>query len=131
MEIDKLAFIFVKDRKVLSTLSKGKNAFYIPGGKREQGESDHEALIREVKEELSIDLIPKTIKYYGTFMAQAHGKPEGTMVKMTCYTADFIGTLKPAAEIEKIVWLTSEAIPDIAPVDKIILTDMKKKNLID
>ena len=76
-------------------------------------------------------MIPKTIKYYGTFIAQAHGKPEGTMVKMTCYTADFKEKLKPAAEIEKIVWLTSKAIPDIAPVDKLILADIKKKNLID
>ena len=131
MEIDKLAFIFVKDRKVLSTLSKGKNAFYIPGGKREQGESDEQALIREIKEELSVDLVPKSIKFYGTFIAQAHGKPKGVMVKMTCYTADFKGSLKPAAEIEKIVWLTSKDIPESAPVDKLILSDLKKKNVID
>ena len=131
MEIDKLAFIFVNDRKVLSTLSKGKNAFYIPGGKREVGESDEQALIREVKEELSVDLIPKSIKHYGTFKAQAHGKQEGVIVKMTCYTADFTGKLAPAAEIERIVWLTSKDIPESAPVDKLILTDLKKKNLID
>ncbi len=37
MEIDKLAFIFINNRKVLSTLSKGKDTFYIPGGKREEG----------------------------------------------------------------------------------------------
>ena len=131
MEIDKLAFIFIKDRKVLSTLSKGKNAFYIPGGKREQGESDHQALIRELKEELSVDLVPESIKYYGTFIAQAHGKPDGTMVKMTCYTADFKGTLKPSTEVEKIVWLTSKDIETSAPVDKLILSDMNKKNMID
>lgn len=101
MEIDKLAFIFINNRKVLSTLSKGKDAFYIPGDKREEGESDKEALIREVKEELPVDIIPETIKFYGTFRAQAHGKAEGIIVKMTCYTAEFDGELLPTAEKEK------------------------------
>ena len=34
-EIDKIAFIYLKDKKILSTLSKGKDAYYIPGGKRD------------------------------------------------------------------------------------------------
>ncbi len=131
MEIDKLAFLFVKNKKVLFTLSKGKSVFYIPGGKRELGESDEQALIRETKEELSVDIVPRSIKYYGTFIAQAHGKPEGTMVKMTCYTADFEGEFMPAAEIEKIVWVTSKDMEIAPPVDKLILADLKKKNLID
>lgn len=50
---DKLAWIYIKNRKILSTRSKGKNVWYIPGGKREKGESGKEALIREVKEELT------------------------------------------------------------------------------
>lgn len=133
MEIDKIAWIFVKKSKVLSTISKGKDTYYIPGGKREAGESDEQALIREVREELSVDLIPSTIKLYGTFRAQAHGKTEGTIVKMTCYTAKFKGKLKPAAEVEKIVWITaSDADSDrSSPVDKIILANLKEKNLID
>lgn len=131
MEIDKLAFIFVKDRKVLSTLSKGKSVFYIPGGKRETGESDEQTLVREIKEELSVDIIPESIQYYGTFVAQAHGKPEGTMVKMTCYTARFSGNLKPSSEIVSIVWLTSKNIKEAPPVDRLILEDLKSKNLID
>lgn len=133
MEIDKLALIFIKDRKVLSTISKGKDTYYIPGGKREKGETDEEALMREVKEELSVSLIPSSIKYYGTFSAQAHGKAEGVTVRMTCYTASFKGRLKPAAEVEKIVWINSNDFDSerSSPVDKLILADLKKKNLID
>ncbi len=132
MEIDKIAWIFVKKSKVLSTISKGKDTYYIPGGKREAGESDEQALIREVREELSVDLIPSTIKLYGTFRAQAHGKAEGVIVKMTCYTGEFKGQLKPAAEVEKIVWITaSDADSErSSPVDKIILADLKEKGLI-
>ena len=77
--IDKLAYVHIVGEKVLITLSKGKDT--IPGGKREKDESDHEALIREIKEELSVNLIPETIKYFGTFEAQAHCKPIGTIVR--------------------------------------------------
>jgi 8-oxo-dGTP diphosphatase len=60
--IDKLAWCCIKDKRLLGARSKGKNIYYIPGGKREEGESDHEALIREIKEELSVDLKPETIQ---------------------------------------------------------------------
>lgn len=99
--------------------------------RREAGESDEQALIREVKEELSVDIIPSTVKYYDTFKAQAHGKAEGVVVKMTCYTAKFFGELQSAAEIEKIIWLTSKDLNMVAPVDKLIMADLKKKKLID
>lgn len=130
--IDKLAWIYIKDRKILSTRSKGKDAWYIPGGKRETGESDTEALLREVKEELSVDLIPETIKHLGNFQAQAHGKPEGVFVHMTCFNADYVGELKPSAEIEEMSWLTSSTDPALlSPVDRIIFKYLKEKDLID
>lgn len=128
--IDKLAFIYIKDKKILTTLSYGKDAWYIPGGKREGKESDIEALKREVKEELTIDLKEKTIKHYGTFEAQAHGKPEGTTVRMTCYTAGFDGEIKPAAEIEKISFMDSSTKEPLSPVDYLIFADLKSKELI-
>ncbi len=130
--IDKLAFIYIKDRKILSTRSKGKDAWYIPGGKREGNESDQQALLREVKEELTVDLKPSTITYLETFKAQAHGKPEGVFVQMTCYTADFTGEIEPSSEIEEIAWLTSDTDPALlSPVDRIIFAYLKDKNLID
>lgn len=129
--IDKLAFIELKDRKILETQSYGKDKWYIPGGKREAGEDDHAALIREVKEELLVDLIPETITHYGTFEAQAHGKPEGTMVRMTCYTAKYTGELKPSAEVEKMDWFDYAKRDSVSPVDQLIFDDLKAKNLID
>ena len=53
-----------------------------------------------VEEELSVDLKVESIKPYGVFRAQAHGKPEGTMVRMTCFTAEYSGDLKPSEEGE-------------------------------
>lgn len=130
-EIDKIAFIYLKDGKILSTLSKGKDTYYIPGGKREGNETDEETLIRECKEELTIDVLKDSIQYYGTFKAQAHGKAEGILVKMTCYMAEFNGTLKPSSEIEKIKWLDySNLDVKISPVDELIFKDLYKKHLI-
>ena len=38
--IDKIAWIRLEDGKILSTRSRGKDVYYIPGGKREPGETD-------------------------------------------------------------------------------------------
>ena len=130
-EIDKIAFIYIKNGKILSTLSKGKDTYYIPGGKREGNETNEQTLIRECKEELSIDIKRDTIKYYGTFKAQAHGKAEGIIVKMTCYIADFDGELRPDSEIQDIKWLDySNLNVKISPVDELIFKDLFEKKLI-
>ncbi len=104
-EIDKLAWLHIKDKQLLGARSKGKDVWYVPGGKRDAGESDHETLIREIKEELSVDLVPSTISYANTFTAPAHGKPDGVYVKVTCYFADYTGDIKADAEIEEVTWL--------------------------
>lgn len=129
--IDKLAFIYIKDRQVLSTLSRGKDTWYIPGGKREAGEDDIQALTREVNEELSVDIKPETAKLYGVFEAQAHGKAEGMIVRMTCYETEFDGELKPSAEVEKMAFVNYEWKDNSSDVDKLIFDDLKSKNLID
>ena len=129
--IDKLALIEIRDRKILETCSYGKDTWYIPGGKRDGNESDQEALAREIKEELLVDLIPETIKHYGTFEAQAHGKPEGVLVRMTCYMAKYDGELTPHAEIEKIDWFNYSQKGETSLVDKLIFDDLKAKNLIE
>lgn len=128
--IDKLAFIDIKDKKVLSTLSKGKDVWYIPGGKRDGNETDQETLTREVKEELAVDLVPDTITHYGTFEAQAHGKPEGTVVRMTCYTAQCTGTLKASAEVSEYRYVDYSWKSKSSPVDQLIFDDLYTRGRI-
>jgi 8-oxo-dGTP pyrophosphatase MutT (NUDIX family) len=128
--IDKIAFIDIRDNKVLTTLSRGKDAWYIPGGKREAGESDEQALIREIREELAVDIIPESIRHYGTFEAQAHGKPEGTVVRMTCYTASFTGHLTASAEVAEYRYVDASWKSKSSPVDRLIFDDLHSKGLI-
>ena len=128
--IDTLAGIAIQDKHMLSTKSVGKNKYYIPGGKREAGETDAAALCREIKEELSIDLLVETLQLVGTFKAQADGCAYGTLVQMTCYTASSTGTLKAAAEIMEIKWLSYADKDNVSAVDKIIFNFLQAKNLL-
>ncbi|MEM9671503.1 MAG: NUDIX domain-containing protein [Cyclobacteriaceae bacterium] len=128
--IDKLAWIFLQDGKILMTRSRNKDTFYIPGGKREAGETDEQALLREIAEELSVRLIPKSLQPAGTFQAQAHGQPEGVEVRMQCYFADYEGQLKAAAEIAEMAWFTYAHLPEVGPVDKLIFRWLHDRQLL-
>lgn len=128
--IDKLAWIRIENKKILSTRSKGKDTYYFPGGKREAGETDEKALIREIKEELTVDLIPESLRFFGKFEAQAHGHQAGTKVVMTCYMADYEGVLTPNAEIEEIAWLNYQDKERSSAVDQIIFDYLKQSDLV-
>ncbi len=129
--IDKLAWVHLQDRKALFVRSKGKDVFYNPGGKREAGESDQQALVREIKEELKVDLLPDSIVYLDTFAAQAHGKPAGTKVEIKCYSADFEGELKPGAEIEELAWLDSTDTDKTSATGQLTLSWLKEQDKVD
>ena len=128
--IDKLALIYLHDHRILAARSQGKDTYYLPGGKREAGESDHAALLREVKEELSVDLRPETLRYLGQFEAQAHGQDAGVRVRMTCYTAEYEGSLSPAAEIAELAWLAYADQARTSPVTHLIFDWLKERHLL-
>lgn len=129
--IDKLAWIHIKDRQVLFALSKGSDLYYIPGGKRENGESDYQALVREINEELTVQLLSETLTLAGQFEAQAHRKAQGVTVRMTCYFGGYSGTLQASSEIEELRWLRHKDADKYAAVDAIIMDWLKQKDLID
>jgi 8-oxo-dGTP pyrophosphatase MutT (NUDIX family) len=118
--IDKVAWVHMVDRRVLMTRSHGKDAYYLPGGKREPGESDEECLTREVREELAVDLEPGSLRKLGVWEAQAHGKPEGVKIVMPCYEAEFSGELRASAEIEEVVWCTYADRERTGPVGQLV-----------
>lgn len=130
MLIDKVAWVRVEGRRVLSTRSWGKDVYYLPGGKREAGESDLETLIREIGEELAVAIRPATAAHLGTFEAQAHGHADGIVVRMTCYTAEYEGLPTPASEIEEVVWLAYADRERVSPVDQVIFDHLKQAGLL-
>jgi 8-oxo-dGTP pyrophosphatase MutT (NUDIX family) len=128
--IDKIAFIEIQQKKILSTRSKGKKTFYIPGGKRAFEESDSETLIREISEELAVTIKPNTIEYVGSFTAQSDGDSAGVKIIMTCYKAVYRGVLRASSEIEELRWLQYSDLDIISAVDKKIFQYLKDKGLL-
>jgi 8-oxo-dGTP diphosphatase len=101
--LDKVAWIQVDGvGRILTTRNRGRELFYLPGGRREAGESDGQTLTREVAEELSVAVEPDSIRYFGTYELS---EQDGGISRMTCYFADYSGTLAVAHEIDEMTWM--------------------------
>ena len=130
--IDKVALIYIRNKKVLFTKSKGEELYFLPGGKREKGETDIQCLMREIKEELGVNLISESAKHYGTYFATTVGLNSNRLLNMTCYQATFKGEPKPCSEIEELVWLSyADRNTKNAPAGKTILDELYAKGLIE
>ena len=100
---DKVALLAIKDNKVLMARSKGKEHFYMPGGKREKGETDVQCLKRECQEELGIEINENSAFLYGSYTAYSYtDKPPARLIM---YQAKYVGKPKPTSEIEEIKWI--------------------------
>lgn len=129
--IDKLALVHVRDRRVLLARSHGKSALYLPGGKRDRGESDIDALRREIAEELDAQIQDAFVKPFGEYVAPADGKAADVSVKLTCYTAALTGSPRASAEIAELVWAQSTDAARCSAAARLVMNDLIKRQLID
>jgi 8-oxo-dGTP pyrophosphatase MutT (NUDIX family) len=67
--IDTVAWVHLDNGRILCARPRGKDIFYIPGGKREGAESDLQTLLREIAEELAVALLPETVRHVATYEA--------------------------------------------------------------
>lgn len=134
VDIHKAAGVIVKDRKALVTRSKGKDIFIHPGGKLEGNETPAQALVRELKEEISIGVNEPDLVFFGTFFAPAAGQEEKMLQMDIFIVGRWRGEIVPASEIEEIAWITSD-VPKGIKIGSIfeheVLPRLKAQNLID
>jgi len=124
--IDTVAWVRVENGLILCARPRGKDVFYIPGGKREGAESDAQTLLREISEELAVRLVPETVRPAGTYEAEQPGAhPDGAVVRMSCYTGDYRGTLAASSEIDEFAWFSYADRPRVPPVDQLLFDDLK------
>ncbi len=120
--IDTVAWVHLDNGRILCARPRGKDVFYIPGGKREGAESDLETLRREVSEELTVALLPGTERHVGTYQAR---QPDGLVVRMSCYAAGYSGTLAASSEIDELAWFGYADRPRVPPVDQLLFDHLR------
>ncbi|MGC5166044.1 NUDIX hydrolase [Luteimicrobium sp. DT211] len=108
--------------RYLLVRKRGTTAFMQAGGKIEPGEDARAALVRELAEELSVDVAPADLVSRGTHHAAAANEPDHHLV---AEVFEVRGTLepRPAAEIEEHRWVHPDDVGDVelAPLTRDLL----------
>jgi len=102
-KIRKSSLLIIKDKKILFTREFRKDRYFTPGGKIVDGESEEDALVREVKEELGADLIKPSLKFFAEFEDMATLE-KNTILNIKFYTGEVVGKIKPSTDIEELKW---------------------------
>ena len=112
------AFCLVRDGRLLTVRKAGSSRFMLPGGKIDPGESPREAAVREVMEEVGLD-VSGGGEPLGRFHDVAANEPDA-WVDATVYVTHLHAGHDPAprAEIVEQRWLglDDEMPADLAPL---------------
>lgn len=94
------------------------------GGKVEKGESKEQALIRECKEELDIE-----IEVDSEFISTKHTYPDIT-INLTVFNSRIVSGRPILLEHNDLKWITKNEIQkyNFCPADEVILEKIKKNN---
>jgi mutator protein MutT len=98
----KAGLIAVREGRVLLFRKhRGTRKLILPGGKLEAGETAQQALVRELREEMSGVSI-RNLRFLGRYQHQA--ADDDRQIGIELFTADLRGDPFPASEIAEIVW---------------------------
>ncbi|MEK6628467.1 MAG: (deoxy)nucleoside triphosphate pyrophosphohydrolase [Bdellovibrionota bacterium] len=92
----------------------GAGSWEFPGGKIESGESQKQALIREINEELGFDLSPLGIKFIAENTYEYKDQHQNKLVKIYLWSAQIVD--KPEFKLvdhDKLDWFMIEEIKGI------------------
>ncbi|TDC54973.1 NUDIX domain-containing protein [Actinomadura sp. KC345] len=101
---------------VLTVRKRGTELLMFPGGKPERGESAEQAALREVAEELGVELRVSALRRLGEFTVPAANEP-GHQLHATVFEHPFVEVSAPGAEIEHLEWIEPDpGGPGLAPL---------------
>lgn len=106
--IDCVGLIVVENRELMLAFSKNKNAWYLPGGKVDAGETPLQAMQREIREELNMDLPADSLPWYYHITAPAFGENNVEM-RQNCFLHQLRQTPQPSAEIGAVRFFSLES----------------------
>jgi 8-oxo-dGTP diphosphatase len=101
--MQKVGAAIVQDKKVLVVRKKTQNKpeYFMAGGKMEGDETQRETLLRELDEELGVNV--KQIEYIGSYEDLAVF--EGTPIVIHAYSVEIEGEVMPQSEIKEYAWI--------------------------
>ncbi len=107
------------DGRTLLVRKRGTTAFMQAGGKIEQGESALDALRRELREEIGLELDPDRTEYLGSFRADAANEPN-TVIRAEVFALLTDVAVTATGEIEEILWIETANPPgiELAPLTR-------------
>lgn len=106
------------DGRVLVVRKRGTSRFMLPGGKLEPGEPPEQTAVRELREEVGVELDPAHLVALGDWTAPAANEP-GLLVHGHVFTHPWVPGARPMAEIESLQWLHPDEMAgrdDLAPL---------------
>lgn len=125
------AIALIRDRRVLMVTARGRDVWYMPGGKIDPGESGAEAAAREAFEEVTLRLDPAGLSELFTVVTQAHGEPDGRLVRMRVFAAESPAAPAPSAEVSAVHWASSADRDRCPPAGHEVLDRLVGLGLID
>jgi 8-oxo-dGTP diphosphatase len=131
--IETVALVHIRARRLLLVRPAGKAAYYMPGGKREPGESERAALVREIREELGSTIAARSLRACGVFEDQAYGRPNGAQVRISCYFGELPDDAAPTGEIDEFGYFSSgeyAQLGETAPAVHQIMADLQQRGLL-
>lgn len=134
MKLITAGLIVIKERRLLLAFSNNKQAFYLPGGKADKGETTQEALIREIREELNITLDQKDLEFYSHITAPAFGEDAGIVMEQDCYRCELSEEPNPSAEIGELRYFDTQSYkeqPKQAPGAIQVMKQLLEDGFID
>ncbi|MGL4673922.1 MAG: NUDIX hydrolase [Wohlfahrtiimonas sp.] len=106
------AMIIDGNDRLLLVRKRNTIKFMLPGGKIDQGESAIEALVRELQEEIDLNIQENDATFIQEYEAAAANEPDYRIQSQLFQVMLPANTIiEPQAEIEEIVWLEPNHIP--------------------
>lgn len=113
------AIILDDDGNMLLVRKRNTEFFMQPGGKIEPTEAPEMALIRELNEELQIDVLVEDLVSLGQFTDIAANEPDHIIVAEMFSIKKVQGDILPAAEIEEVAWFSpADSHLNLAPLTR-------------